>query len=153
MVQEITLKVNGSVHHVCVEPDTPLIYVLRNDLGLKGAKLGCGLEQCGACKVIIDGQAVPSCRMTVRSAQGREITTPEGLGTAGDLHPLQKAFVEEGAVQCGFCSPGMILSAKALLDENPHPTEEEIKDAITGNLCRCTGYVKIVEAISAVAKK
>ena len=122
MPEEITLRVNGRVHRVSVEPDTPLLYVLRNDLGLKGAKFGCGLGQCGACKVLIDGQAVPSCRMPVRSAQGREITTVEGLGTADDLSPMQQAFVEEQAVQCGFCTSGMIVAATALLSRNPHPT-------------------------------
>ncbi len=145
--QEITLKVNGRFHRVCVEPDTPLLYVLRNDLGLKAAKFGCGLEQCGACKVLLDAQAVPSCRIPVRSVQGRSITTLEGLGTADDLHPLQQAFVEERAVQCGFCTPGMIVAAKALLDRNPRPTEGEIRAELAGNLCRCGVYERVVRAI------
>jgi nicotinate dehydrogenase subunit B len=147
MPQEIVLRVNGRVHRVDVEPDTPLLYVLRNDLGLKGAKFACGLEQCGACKVVIDGEAVPSCRMPARSAQGREITTLEGLGAAGDLHPLQKAFIEAQAVQCGFCVSGMILSAKALLDRNPHPTNPEIRAEMSGNLCRCGTYDRVLRAI------
>jgi nicotinate dehydrogenase subunit B len=151
MLQEITLQVNGRVHHVCVEPDTPLLYVLRNDLGLKGAKFGCGLEQCGACKIMMDGQSVPSCRIPVRSVQGREITTLEGLGTADDLHPLQKAFIEEQAVQCGFCTPGMIVAAAALLDRNPHPTDAEIRAAMAGNLCRCGTYDRVLRAIKRAA--
>jgi nicotinate dehydrogenase subunit B len=147
MIQEISLKVNGRIHRVCVEPDTPLLYVLRNDLGLKGAKFGCGLQQCGACKIMIDGEAVPSCRIAVRSVQGREITTLEGLGTAGDLHPLQKAFIEEQAVQCGFCTPGMIMAAKALLDRNPQPTDSEIQAEMAGNMCRCGTYDRVLRAI------
>jgi len=147
MPQEITLNVNGRIHHVCVEPDTPLLYVLRNDLGLKGAKFACGLEQCGACRIILDGQAVPSCRIPVRSVQGRPITTLEGLGTADDLHPLQQAFVEEQAVQCGYCTPGMIIAAKALLDRNPHPTDGEIRAELSDNLCRCGVYDRVLRAI------
>jgi nicotinate dehydrogenase subunit B len=149
--QEITLKVNGRVHRLRVAPDTPLIYILRNDLGLKGAKLACGLGQCGACKVIVDGQAVPSCRTPVRSVQGREITTIEGLGTAGDLHPLQQAFIEEAAVQCGFCTPGMIIAAKALLDRSPRPTDAEIRAEMAGNLCRCGVYDRVLRAVKRVA--
>ena len=151
MLKEITLKVNRQIHHVSVEPDTPLLYVLRNDLGLKGAKFACGLEQCGACKVIIDGQAVPSCRISVRSAQGREITTLEGIGTAEDLHPLQKAFIEEQAVQCGFCVSGMIIAAKTLLDRNPNPTDVEIKAEMSDNLCRCGVYDRVLRAIKRAA--
>jgi nicotinate dehydrogenase subunit B len=151
MPQEMALKVNDRIHRVCVEPDTPLLYVLRNDLGLKGTKFGCGLEQCGACKVMIDGQAVPSCQITVRSAQGREIVTLEGLGTADDLHPLQKAFIEEQAVQCGFCTPGMIVAATALLDRNPHPTDAEIQAEMAGNLCRCGVYDRVLRAVKRAA--
>jgi len=142
-MQKITLNINGHAHSVHVDQDTPLLYVLRNDLGLKAAKFACGLEQCGACKVIIDGQAVPSCHITARSVQGKEITTLEGLGTRENLHPLQQAFIDEQAIQCGFCVPGMIISAKALLDRNPNPTDGEIKSAMSDNLCRCgfmTGY-------------
>jgi nicotinate dehydrogenase subunit B len=151
MLQEITLKVNGCVRRVHVEPDTPLLYVLRNDLGLKGVKFGCGLEQCGACKIMVDRQAVPSCRIPVRSVQGHEITTLEGLGTADDLHPLQKAFIEEQAVQCGFCTPGMIVVAAALLDRNPHPTDAEIRAEMAGNLCRCGTYDRVIRAIKRAA--
>jgi CO/xanthine dehydrogenase Mo-binding subunit len=151
MLQEISLKVNGHIHRVCVEPDTPLLYVLRNDLGLKGAKFGCGLEQCGACKIIIDGEAVPSCRVSVKSVEGREITTLEGFGAADDLHPLQKAFIEEQAVQCGFCTPGMIVAAKALLDRNPRPSDAEIRAEMAGNLCRCGIYDRVIRAIKRAA--
>jgi nicotinate dehydrogenase subunit B len=151
MPEEIALKVNGRVHHVRVEPGTPLLYVLRNDLGLNRAKFGCGLGQCGACKILIDGQAVPSCRVPVRSVQGREVTTLEGLGTAGNLHPLQQAFLQERAVQCGFCVSGMIISAKALLDRNPHPTDAEIKAEMAGNLCRCGVYDRVLRAIQRAA--
>jgi nicotinate dehydrogenase subunit B len=147
MPQEITLKVNGRTHRVSVEPDTPLLYVLRNDLGLKGTKFACGLEQCGACKIIIDGQAVASCRLPVQSVQDREITTIEGLGTAENLHPLQKAFIEEQAVQCGFCVSGMIIAAKALLDRNPCPTDADIQNDLSGNLCRCGTYERIRKAV------
>jgi nicotinate dehydrogenase subunit A len=129
MPQEITLEVNGRIHRVCVEPDTPLLYVLRNDLGLKGAKFACGLGQCGACKIIIDGQAVPSCRIPVRSVQGREITTLEDLGTADDLHPLQKAFIEEQAVQCGFCASGMIIAADVGQIVNPDGLSNQLEGA------------------------
>ncbi len=151
MPQEIALEVNGRIHRVYVEPDTPLLYVLRNDLGLKGAKFGCGLEQCSACKILVDGEAVPSCRMAVRSAQGRKITTLEGLGRADDLHPLQKAFIAEQAVQCGFCTSGMIIAAKALLDRNPNPTDAEIRAAMVGNLCRCGVYDRVLRAVKRAA--
>ena len=152
MSQEAVLNVNGRTHHLNIDPDTPLIYALRNDLGLMAAKFACGLEQCGACKVIIDGQAGPSCRLSVRSVQGREITTVEGLGTRGNLHPLQQAFIEEQAVQCGFCVPGMIISAKVLLDRNPHPTDEEIKAEMSDNLCRCGVYDRMRRAIKRAAE-
>jgi len=151
MPQEITLQVNGRSHCVVVEPDTPLIYVLRNDLGLKGAKLACGLGQCGACTILLDGRAVPSCRMPVKAVQGREITTLEGLGTADNLHPLQRAFIEERAAQCGYCTSGMIVTAKALLDRNPCPTDKEIKAEMAGNLCRCGGYERVQRAIQRAA--
>ena len=151
MVREIHLKVNGQMHQVQVDPETPLLYVLRNDLGLKAAKFACGLEQCGACTILIDGQAVPSCRLSVRSVQGREITTLEGLGTPGNLHPLQKAFMEEHAVQCGFCVSGMIMASKALLDRNPDLTDAEIRAAIANNLCRCGIYDRILRAVKRAA--
>ncbi len=152
MKRLISLTVNGENHEVVVEPRTTLLEVLRNSLGLTGAKEGCSLGNCGACTVLLDGRPVLSCLLLAVEAQGKEIVTIEGLAEGGKLHPLQEAFVEHGAVQCGFCIPGMILSAKAFLDENPHPTEEEVKEAISGNLCRCTGYSDAVRAILAAAK-
>lgn len=151
MISEIVLKVNGRLHTVTAEADTPLVYVLRNDLKLKSAQMACGLGQCGACKVLIDGDAVPSCRISVRSAQGREIVTVEGLGTPENLHPLQRAFIEEGAIQCGFCTSGMLISAKALLDRNPQPADAEIKAAMSDNLCRCGVYDSLLRAIKRAA--
>jgi CO/xanthine dehydrogenase Mo-binding subunit len=151
MSQKFTLNVNGGIHRVTAEPDTPLIYILRNDLGLKGTRLGCGLEQCGACKILIDGQAAPSCRIPVASAQDLEITTVEGIGSDDNLHPLQQAFIDEQAVQCGFCTSGMIIAAKALLDKNPNPTEEEIHAAMSDNLCRCGVYDRVSKAIHLVS--
>jgi nicotinate dehydrogenase subunit A len=147
MLEKVHLNVNGQIHEVNIETDTPLIYVLRNDLGFKGAKLACGLGQCGACKVIIDGQALPICRVSAMSVQGKEITTIEGIGSAHDLHPLQKAFIEEQAVQCGFCASGMIMAAKGLLDKNPCPTDAEIQTEMSGNLCRCGTYGRVMRAI------
>ena len=152
MTRELQLNVNGQTHLVNVDPETPLLHVLRNDLGLKAAKFACGLEQCGACKVIIDGEAVPSCRLSVRAAQGREITTLEGLGTRKNLHPLQQAFIDVQAIQCGYCVPGMIISAKVLLDRSPNPTDEEIKAELSANLCRCGVYDRIRRAIKRSTK-
>lgn len=143
---------NGSPTVIEVEPDMLLVDVLRDHLGLKGTKIGCGKGDCGACTVIMDGKAVASCLIPVGKAKGTHIMTVEGLGTAERLHPLQKAFIEEGAVQCGFCTPGMLMTAKALLDENSRPTRPEIRLAISGNLCRCTGYQKIIKAIEAAAE-
>ena len=148
----IQLTVNGRPVEALVEPNRTLIQFLREDLGLTGTKHGCGLGDCGACTVILDGQPVNSCLVLAISANGREVLTIEGLAENGKLHPVQQAFVDRGSIQCGFCSPGMILSAKALLDTNPNPTEQEIRMAISGNLCRCTGYQKIVEAIGEAAK-
>ena len=145
------LKVNGQNCEILAEPWRTLLDVLRNDLGLTGTKEGCGEGNCGTCTVLIDGMAVNSCLVFIPEVEGKEITTIEGLAIQGQLHPLQSAFIEEGAVQCGFCTPGVILTAKALLDNNPHPTEEEIRRYISGNLCRCTGYDKIVRAIMKVA--
>jgi len=147
----IELKINGETREVVAEPRTTLLHVLREDLGLTGTKEGCNAGDCGACTVLIDRKPVASCLTLAIEAQGKEILTIEGLDKNGRLHPLQQAFIDHYAVQCGFCTPGMILSAKALLDRNPHPTEEEVREAISGNLCRCTGYVKIVEAILAAA--
>ncbi len=149
---DIELKVNGEIHEISVEPQRTLLEVLRDDLGLTGAKEGCGLGECGTCTVIMDGKAVMSCLVLAVAAVGKEITTIEGLSSQDQPHPLQKAFVEHGAIQCGYCTPGMIVSAKALLDANPHPSEYEVRRAISGNLCRCTGYAKAVEAIMATAQ-
>ncbi len=151
MKREITFTLNNEEITVEVEPKWTLLYLLREVLGLTGTKEGCGYGECGACTVIVDGNAVNSCIYPVLEAEGKNIVTIEGLSKNGELHALQKAFIEKGAVQCGFCTPGMIMSAKALLDEKPNPTEEEIKEAIEGNLCRCTGYVMIIDAIKSVA--
>jgi len=151
MKRIIQLTVNGEVAEVAVDPNRTLLQVLREDLGLTGTKHGCGLGDCGACTVILDGQPVNSCLVLAVQANGSDVLTIEGLAENGKLHPLQQAFVEKGAIQCGFCSPGMILSAKALLDQNPKPTENDIRMALSGNLCRCTGYQKIVEAVQAAA--
>ena len=149
----IELKINGEIHAVSIKPNETLLDVLRDKIGLTGTKKGCDTGQCGACTVLLDGKPVPSCLMLAIDVKNSEIVTIEGLAQNGSLHSLQEAFVNEGAVQCGYCTPGMILSAKALLDQNPNPTEGEIKEAISGNLCRCTGYVKIIQAISSAAGK
>jgi carbon-monoxide dehydrogenase small subunit len=148
----MTLTVNGTPYEVAVEPRQSLLQLLREELHLTGTKEGCSEGECGACTVLLDGETVDSCLIFALEAQGREVTTIEGLAQGDQLHPVQKAFAEYGAVQCGFCTPGMILAAKALLDSNPHPTELEIRQGISGNLGRCTGYVKIVEAIQAAAR-
>ncbi len=149
----LTMTVNGRRVTLQIESDELLVDVLRDRLDLIGTKIGCNEGECGACTVIMDGQAVLSCLIPAMRAQGREIATIESLSDGNTLHPLQQAFVEHGAVQCGYCTPGFIMSAKALLDENKHPSRDEIKEAIAGNLCRCTGYVKIIEAIEAVANR
>ncbi|HUM15730.1 MAG TPA: (2Fe-2S)-binding protein [Candidatus Nitrosotalea sp.] len=149
----IALTINGEPHEVLVEPDRTLLDVLRSDLGLTGTKTNCLDAECGVCTVLVDGLAVNSCLYLAVVATGRAITTIEGLASAGGLHPLQAAFVEHGAVQCGYCIPGMILSAKAYLDEHPHPSELQIREALAGNLCRCTGYQKIVDAVLAAARR
>lgn len=151
MKQVVTLRVNGDSYELFIEPKKTLLEVLREDLGLTGTKAVCGLGACGACTVLIDNRPILSCLTLAVASQGKEITTIEGLREGERLHPLQEAFIEKGAIQCGMCTPGMILSGKALLDKNPRPTELEVRKAIAGNLCRCTGYVKIVEAILAAA--
>ncbi len=151
MKRAIELNVNGDPHEVLVAPNNTLLEVLRDKLGLMGTKRGCDLGACGACTVLVDGEAFLSCVMLAVDACGKEIMTIEGLAQGGELHPLQRAFVEKGGLQCGFCTPGMILTAKAILDEEEHPTEAVIKKKMAGNLCRCTGYKKIVEAIQSVA--
>jgi len=148
----IKLTVNGQEYEVAVEPNRSLLDVLRDDLELTGTKKGCETGDCGACTVIMDGKPVNSCLVLAVSAKDKDILTIEGVAQGGKLHPVQEAFINYGAIQCGYCTPGMILSAKALLDENPHPTEWEVREAIAGNLCRCTGYVKIVQAILAAAE-
>jgi aerobic carbon-monoxide dehydrogenase small subunit len=151
MRQLLRLRVNGEDHEVWVEPWKSLADVLREDLNLTGVKIGCNEGQCGSCTVLIDGKPVKSCLVLAPRATGKEILTIEGLAKDGKLHPLQEAFVKHFAVQCGFCTPGFILAAKGLLDENPHPTEEEVRKWLAGNLCRCTGYVKIIEAVLSAA--
>ncbi len=149
---KVRVKINGSWTAASVEPNLTLLDFIRDTLGLTGTKKGCDLGNCGACTVILDGQAVNSCLILAVEADRKSVLTIEGLDQEGRGHPLQRAFVEKGAVQCGFCTPGMILSAKALLDRNPHPSEEKIKEALAGNLCRCTGYAKILEAVRSVAR-
>ena len=152
MKQQIQLKVNGEFHEVQINPWRTLSEVLREELELTGTKESCGKGDCGFCTVLINGKPVLSCLTLAIEVQGKDILTIEGLAKGGELHPVQQAFVDHGAIQCGFCTPGMIMSAKALLDRNPTPTEDEIREGISGNLCRCTGYLKIVEAIQAVVK-
>jgi len=147
------MTVNGEIVEIAIEPSAMLLDVLRGQLGLTGAKEACGQGDCGACTVLLDGKAVNSCITPALKAMDKEVLTIEGLGRPGKLHPIQEAFIELGAIQCGFCTPGMVLSTKALLDENPNPTEEEVRVGLSGNLCRCTGYVKIVEAVLAAAEK
>ena len=149
--QIISLTINGEEYEVAVTPNRTLLEVLREDLSLTGAKEGCDDGLCGSCTVLLDGKPVRSCLLLAVEAQGHRITTIEGLAQQGELHPLQQAFIVQGAVQCGYCTPGMILTAKALLDENPSPTRHEILEALSGNFCRCTGYNKIVTAIDACA--
>jgi nicotinate dehydrogenase subunit A len=144
---KISLKINGKSRVVDADPATPLLYVLRNDVKLNGPKFGCGLAQCGACTVIMDGKAVRSCVTPVSTVGGKPVTTLEGLGSVKKPHPLQKAFMEEQALQCGYCINGFIMSAKALLDANPKPTDAQIKEALAGNLCRCGTHTRILRAV------
>ena len=147
----VTLQVNGTSYPVELEVGRTLLSVLRGELGLTGSKEGCDDSECGACMVLLDGQPVNSCSYLALQVAGRQVTTVEGLASGNRLHPLQQAFLERGAVQCGFCTPGMLISATALLAANPDPTEDEIRAALSGNLCRCTGYVGIVAAVRSVA--
>jgi nicotinate dehydrogenase subunit A len=149
----ISLEVNGRKHTLDVDPETPLLYVLRNDLGLNGAKFGCGLGQCGACTVLIDGAASLSCVTPAGLAAGKKIVTLEGLGTAEKPHPLQRAFIEEQAAQCGYCANGMIMQSKALLDRTPDPSEDDIRQALAGNLCRCGTHGGILRAVQRAARE
>jgi aerobic carbon-monoxide dehydrogenase small subunit len=151
MSKQITFTLNGNDLTVNIKEHLTLLELLRENLGLKGTKEGCGSGECGACTVIVNGQAVNACLFLAVEAHGKKITTIEGLAWPdGTLHPIQKSFVENGGIQCGFCSPGMLMSAKALLDENPNPTDEEIKHGLAGNICRCTGYVQILDSVKAV---
>jgi carbon-monoxide dehydrogenase small subunit len=152
MTERVSLRVNGEVYEIQVTPKQLLLDALRDDLGLTGARRGCEDNVCGACTVLLDGMAVHSCTVLAVRGAGRDILTIEGLAKDGKLHPIQEAFVREGAIQCGYCTPGMILAAKTLLDANPEPTEPEVRAHLTGNLCRCTGYEKIVRAILMAAR-
>ena len=149
---DVTLTLNGEARSASVTPETTLLSLLRDHFSLTGAKLGCDAGDCGACTVIVDKKAVNACLMLAAQADGRELSTIEGLATRDRLHPIQKAFEDHGSLQCGFCGPGVILSAESLLDENPDPSVQEIRDALSGNLCRCTGYTKMIEAIQVAAR-
>jgi carbon-monoxide dehydrogenase small subunit len=152
-MKHIKITVNGKTHELQVKPWATLLEVIRDDVGLTGTKEGCGLGECGACTVIMDGNTVNACLVLAPEADGKEITTIEGLAQGDKLHPIQEAFMEQGGLQCGFCTPGIILSTKALLDENPNPTDEEMRRGLAGNFCRCTGYTKIFESIKAAAQR
>ena len=153
MPQDFQLNVNGATRRANVEPDTPLLYILRNDLELNGPRFGCGLSQCGACTVLLDGRPTRSCVTAVSTLGAKRITTLEGLGSKDRLHPLQKAFIEEQAAQCGYCTNGMIMTAKALLDKTPKPTEAQIRKALAANLCRCGTHNRVVRAVQRAAKE
>ncbi len=153
MKYPLSLSVNGEYFELEIPANRTLLDVLRNDLGLRGTKEGCGAGECGACTVLLDGEPVNSCLVLALQADGRRVITIEGLASGGKIHPIQEAFIKHGAIQCGFCTPGMILSARVLLDRNPNIGEREIREGLVGNLCRCTGYQKIVEAISSLTKQ
>ena len=153
MKQQFVLKVNGKSHMVTADPTTPLLYILRNQLQLNGPKYGCGLQQCGACMVLLDGKAQPSCMMTAKAATQYNITTLEGLAENGNLHPVQEAFVKEQAAQCGYCLNGMVMSAVSLLNQTPNPSEEDIEIGMQRNLCRCGTHSRIMRAVKSAAKK
>jgi aerobic-type carbon monoxide dehydrogenase small subunit (CoxS/CutS family) len=150
---DLMLNVNGQRRSASVAPETTLLDLLRNEFGLTGAKLGCDVGDCGACTVIVDGKPVNACLMLAAQAADRHVLTIEGLATRDALHPIQQAFEEHASLQCGFCGPGVILSAKALLDENPEPTRHDVRDALSGNLCRCTGYTKLIDAVQEAAAR
>ncbi len=152
MPDELIITVNGKQHRVQARPDTPLLYVLRNELQLNGPQFGCGLETCGACTVLIGSKATKSCKMPVSDATIAAITTLEGLGTLAELHPIQQAFIDEQAAQCGYCSNGMIMTTAELLWKNPHPTDEQIRDALNDNLCRCGTHLRIIRAVKRAAE-
>jgi carbon-monoxide dehydrogenase small subunit len=151
-MKEIKLTVNGKLHELTIKPWRTLLEVIRDELGLTGTKEGCGIGECGACTVIMNGTAVNSCLVLAAEANGKEILTIEGLADGDKLHPIQEAFINHGGMQCGFCTSGMILSSKVLLERNPNPTEEEIRKGISGNFCRCTGYTKVIESIKEASK-
>lgn len=151
--QRAKFIVNGRAYEISIEPHMTLVEVLRDKLDITGTKISCGAGECGACTVLIDGKPVLSCLTLAMTAREKNILTIEALAEGSNLHPIQKAFIDHGAIQCGFCTPGMILTTKALLDENPNPTREDVKMALAGNLCRCTGYVKIVDAVLAAAER
>lgn len=153
MERAVRLKVNGQEHRVLVPPHRTLLEVLREDLGLVGTKHGCELGECGVCTVLVDGEPALSCLVLAHEVEGHEVTTVEGLATDGQLHPVQLAFVESGALQCGYCTPAMVLVTKALLDRVPEPSGEQVREAVAGVFCRCTGYVKILEAVQAAARR
>jgi nicotinate dehydrogenase subunit A len=153
MPDPIAITVNGAAHKVAAAPETPLLYVLRNDLELNGPKFGCGLAQCGACTAIVDGAAIRSCATAVSEVADREVTTIEGIGTSENPHPLQRAFIELQAAQCGYCINGMVMTAKALLDQTPHASNHEIREALAGNLCRCGTHIRILRAVEKAAKE
>ena len=152
-MKQLAIKVNGKLHSLTVEPNRTLLEVLREDLGFTGTRQACDTGGCGACTVIIDGRPVYSCLVLAADCEGKDILTIEGLASNGNLHPIQEAFIKYGAIQCGFCTPGMVMSAKALLNENPNPTREEVREAIQGNLCADSGYAKYIEAIEIAAEK
>jgi carbon-monoxide dehydrogenase small subunit len=151
--QIISLTVNGQPYELAVEPHWTLLETVREHVGLTGSKEGCGTGDCGACSMIVDGKLITSCLMLAPEAEGADVTTIEGLARNGDLHPIQQAFIDTGGVQCGFCTPGMIMATKALLDANPRPTLDDVRLGLAGNLCRCTGYAKIYEAVAAAAER
>lgn len=153
MLHEINLTINGESHNLAVKSQHTLLQVLREQLGFTGTKIGCENGECGACTVIMDGEPVNACLIFAVEADGHKIETVESLSKGGNIHPLQQAFIDHNAIQCGFCTPGMLMMAKGFLDKNPNPTKDDLREALAGNLCRCTGYLRIIDAIMDVAKK